>query len=54
MSPSLSQRTFFFGTRHPVPVDAFYTISYPFQLEVWAWTAATVAAVAAALLFLHW
>ncbi len=38
---------------NPLPVDSFYTISYPFSTMVWMSTFVTVAAVFVALILMH-
>ncbi len=38
---------------NPLPVDSFYTISYPFSTTVWMSTFGTVAAVFVALILMH-
>lgn len=54
LSPALTQRTFSFTTRHPVPVAALYTIVYAFEYEVWTATAITIIGVALSLISLSW
>ncbi len=53
ISPALTQRNFYFIVRHPVPVDSFYTVVYPFSNGVWAGTLASVILVACTLAILN-
>lgn len=46
LSPPLTLRSFFFISRHPVPVDKLYTITYPFTETVWLVIFGTIAMIA--------
>ncbi len=53
LSPALTQRAFFFFSRHPVPIDSFYTLALPYSRGVWAATAFSVFSVLVCLSLLN-
>lgn len=47
------ERTLELATRHPVPVDTFYTLLSPYTFWTWAWLLITLAAVSATLVYIN-
>ncbi len=43
-----------YAMRHPVKVDSFYTVTYPFTTELWIATFVTVTLMAILLSVMNW
>ncbi len=43
-----------YAMRHPVKVDSFYTVTYPFTIDLWIAIFATVIAMAVLLSVMNW